>query len=306
MSSVLVFGPTGNVGSFVARTAASHGAKVWLAMRDTAKAIPGLSAEDEKAGPYQRVQADLTQPDSVGEAAKKSGAKRAFLYAAHGSPDHMKATLQALRSAGVDFVVFLSSYSVHGEDLTAITPDQVIPYIHAQIELSLADVFGAQGFVAVRPGGFATNILRHKQGIQAGKTTFFGIDFELDGVTPDDMGEVSGTILAQGPRDGQHVVYLYGPQVMTQGEGCKKVGKVLGKEVETVEIDAADAPEHFAKLGMPKPFADYMIRMTLQFRDGKGWPRTKYEEGVKNVELYAGRPALKFEDWVAKNKDLFA
>jgi uncharacterized protein YbjT (DUF2867 family) len=40
---VIVFGPTGNIGSITAQTASKKGAKVYLAMRDPKKTIPGLS-----------------------------------------------------------------------------------------------------------------------------------------------------------------------------------------------------------------------------------------------------------------------
>ena len=45
---VIVFGPTGNIGSITSQTAGKKGAKVYLAMRDPKKTIPGLSQEDEK------------------------------------------------------------------------------------------------------------------------------------------------------------------------------------------------------------------------------------------------------------------
>lgn len=46
----------------------------------------------------------------------------------------------------------------------------------------------------------------------------YGSNFQVDGITPIDMGRVSGTILVQGPKNGQRKVYLYGPQVMSQRE----------------------------------------------------------------------------------------
>ena len=45
--NVIIFGPTGAVGTAAAREAGKRGAKVWLAMRDTNKKIPGL---DETSG----------------------------------------------------------------------------------------------------------------------------------------------------------------------------------------------------------------------------------------------------------------
>ena len=47
---VIVFGPTGNIGSVAAQTASKKGATVYLAMRDPKKAIPGLTKEAEESG----------------------------------------------------------------------------------------------------------------------------------------------------------------------------------------------------------------------------------------------------------------
>ena len=109
---VIVFGPTGAVGSATARTAAELGSHVVLAMRNIEKSIPGLDAAAEKQGSFERVQADLTQPDTVRDAVTKTGAKYAFIYLAHGSPDHMKSTIVALKDAGVVEVMFLSSFTI--------------------------------------------------------------------------------------------------------------------------------------------------------------------------------------------------
>jgi len=305
MTSVIVFGPTGNVGSITARNAEKHGAKVWLAMRDTSKTIPGLSAEQEKTGRYERVSADLNKPDTLAAAVKTSGAKRAFIYLALGSSDHMKAALQALRSGGIEFVLFMSSFTIHGE-LRDIAPSEIIPYVHAQVEINLEEVFGIENFVALRPGAFATNLLRYKAGIMAGDVSIFAPHWEMDAVTPIDMGEVSGIILATGPRNGQHAVYVYGPQLIEQGNAIKRVGELLGKDVHITELDSQQALDHYAKQGTPKPFAEYMIRVSSLSKNEVNSHRVKYEEGVKNVETYTGRAPTSFEDWVKANTRRFS
>jgi uncharacterized protein YbjT (DUF2867 family) len=304
MSTVIVFGPTGNIGSVAARTAQERGAKVVLAMRDPKKSIPGLSSQQEQAGGFERVQADMTDADSVAAAVKTSGAKRAFIYLAFGTSDHMKSTLTALKSAGIEFVVFLSSYTISGEPKD-VDPSDIIPYIHAQVEINLDEVFGPENYVAVRPGGFATNMLRYKGEIAAGEVKLYTPKFKLDCVTPIDMGRVSGAILAQGPKNGQRKVYLYGPQVITMGDAIQSIAKVLAKEVKISTINAQEALEQHLSHGLPKPFAEYMIRRFGSDEDAN-FERTRYEEGVENVQLYTGKPSTGFEEWVAANKDLFS
>lgn len=301
--SVIVFGPTGSVASFVARTAQENGAKVFLAMRDTKKSIPGLSAEQEKQGGFERIQADLTDPASVSAAVKASGAKRAFTYLGHGTSDHMRGTLTALKSGGVEFVVFLSSFTVSGDPIDA-PPSEVIAFIHSQVEISLDEIFGPDNYVALRPGGFATNLLRYKKGIQSGEVKLFAPGFRFDCITPRDMGRVGGTILVNGPRNGQRKVYLYGPKIIPQGDAVVIVGKILGKDVKVTSLSAEEGVDQYVQSGVPKPLAEYMVQKSGNSTNDLA-NRTSYNEGVENVKLYTGEPSMGFEEWVEANKGLF-
>jgi uncharacterized protein YbjT (DUF2867 family) len=305
MSKVIVFGPTGSVASIAAITAQAHGSTVILAMRDLQKTIPGLTHEQEETGGFQRVQADLTDPDSVAAAVQSSGATRAFIYRVHGKRDHMKSTLKAMKSAGINFVVFLSSYTISG-DPCDVPPSEVIPYVHAQIELNLDEVYGDEHYVALRPGGFATNMLRFKAGVLAGHVRLYGPDFKFDCITPSDMGRVSGTILATGPKNDQKKVYLYGPQVLTQRDAIGIIGDVLGKHIKVSELNSQEASDEFLRTGVPKPVADYMVRKLGNTADDDNSERKHYEIGVSNVKLYTGRPATSFAEWVKQNRDLFS
>jgi uncharacterized protein YbjT (DUF2867 family) len=307
MVTVIVFGPTGNNGSVVAQTAHQKGAKVWLGMRDTSKAIPGLTPEAEKAGNYTRVYADLSKPDTVAAAVKTSGATRAFIYVAQGTPDHMKATAEALKASGIEFVVLLSSSTIGDTNPADVPPSEIIPYHHARLEVTLDEVFGPDGYVAVRPGGFATNLLRQKQGIVAGEVKMYGLGFKIDCITPVDMGGVIGTILVEGPLDGERKVFVYGPQILSQKQALEIIGKVLGKQIKLTPVDADTALAGYLAKGAPKPLAEHMIKAlgdtdpTLE--DGS-W-LAHYQEGMANVKKYTGKPALGFQEWVEANIELF-
>ncbi|CAK4032728.1 Hypothetical predicted protein [Lecanosticta acicola] len=308
-NTVIVFGPTGKVASIAAQTARKHGSKVWLAMRDPSKSIPGLSAEEEKQGGYERVQADLTKPDTISAAVVKSGATRAFIYLAHGMPDHMKSTVEALKQSGVKFVVFLSSFTIKERELSDIPPDDFIPFIHAQVEINLEKIFGPENFVAIRPGAFATNAMAFwGSGIKAGEVELVSPDAKQDMITPDDMGRVSGTILANGPKDGQRHVYLFGPQLIAQEDALSIIRrKALEKEIKVTPVtDEADIRKVCEKMGFPAPMIDYWTTMMKQFQGNTGREdRPLYDEGVENTKRYTGVPAMKFEEWVEANKELF-
>ena len=182
---VIVFGPTGNVGSIAARVAQQHGAKVFLAMRNLEKSIPGLSASEEAKGGFERVEADLLQPKSVLAAVKQTKATTAFMYLAWAATDHMRATLQASKEGGITFIVFLSSFTIKG-DLRQIKSSIRIPYMHAQVELNLEEVYGSQNYVALRAGAFATNSLGWRTGISSGEVRLDNPGAESDFITPTD------------------------------------------------------------------------------------------------------------------------
>jgi nucleoside-diphosphate-sugar epimerase len=110
--NVLVFGATGAVGCAAAIEAHRRGANVWLAMRDTSKTIKGLKEVDLASGRYNRVQADLSVPETVKRVAQQSKAVAAFVYTVFESEDNMRGTFDALKHAGCEHVVILSSYSV--------------------------------------------------------------------------------------------------------------------------------------------------------------------------------------------------
>ena len=304
---VIIFGPTGAVGSSAARTAADLGAHVVLAMRDTSKPIPKLSETQEKAGNFSRVRADLTDPESVSNAVSSTGAKYAFIYLAHGAPDNMKATIQALKDAGIEMVAFLSSFTVQG-DRKAIPPSEIISYMHAQVEINLEEIFGKDGFVAARAGAFASNTSQYKSGLAKNEVKIHRPEAILDNIVPEDIGRVCGTALANGPLDEQRIIYLFGPELMSQMETVQVLAKVLGKDPK---IEAANQEEiykmYVEERGVPPPVAKYMIEKTeMVSMEGNmvfGVPVDMADLG--NVEKYSGKKATTFEEWAEQNKHIF-
>ncbi|KAK4138394.1 NAD(P)-binding protein [Trichocladium antarcticum] len=295
-SKVIVFGPTGKVGSATAITAQQHGAKVFLAMRDTQKPIPGLTSAQEQAGGFERVQADLTKPDTISAAVAQTGAKHAFT---------------SLKAAGIDFVVFLSSLTVTGE-LARIPPSESIPWLHAQGEIALADVFGTDGYAAVRPGLFASNLLQLRDQIAAGATVRISAPgARCDYISPEDIRAVSGALLAKGPsaldagKAEKNAIYLCGPQRISQADAVVLIGKAIGKDVKVedfaTEQDAVDGI--MRGLGMPEVAARYLVGVMHGMCQHDGlFATVNFEEAVANVERYGGKPATDIHAWIAANK----
>jgi uncharacterized protein YbjT (DUF2867 family) len=313
-SAVIVFGPTGGVASATARTAHEHGAKVYLAMRDASKSIPALDGGPAAASTFERVQADLTKPDTVRAAVSQTGAKRAFIYRVIGTEDNMKATIEGLKATGIELVVMLSSYSVQG-DPRAVPQSDFIPYSHAQVEVNLDDVFGSKGYVAVRPAWFASNARQWGAAIrEKGERSILYPDVIFDWISPADVGRVCGAILARGPRgvhgtDEQNVVNLCGPQLLSQRDAVAVIGKAIGKDIKVSDADEDEGLKIFTEeYKLPPPVAKYIVgnmRKAASDED-KRFEGPRYEDALGNVQKYSGQPPMKFAEWAEDNKQLFS
>lgn len=307
--TTIVFGPTGHVGSAAAITAHQLGAKVVLALRDTHKPIPGLTADQEKSGSFERVQADLTKPDTIEAAVRTTGAKHAFIYLIHGSPDHMRGTIEVLKASGIEFVVFLSSFSVHG-DLRSIEPSNTVAYMHGQVEINLEEVFGVDGYVAVRPAFFNTNAKWWAGMIREGEVKIAYPDSAFDWISPGDIGRIAGTLLVQGIQatsgaEERNCIPLCGPKLVSQGDAIGIFAKAIGKDVKVTEVDEEDGTKILIENGLPEFVAGPLVKsLAPASRGSKQYDGGRYTEGSLNLKKYAGQ-VTSLEEWAVANKEVF-
>ncbi|KAH6652206.1 NmrA-like family protein [Truncatella angustata] len=312
--NIIIFGPTGQVAAAAATFAQAKGAKVALAMRDTKKAIPGLSPEKEQSAGFERVSADLTKPETIQAAVEKTGAKRAFLYLIFGKP--MRPAVEALKSSGIEFVVFNSSLSLTEEsDLRNVSQGDYVAWAHAQVEIALEEIFGVPNYVTVRPGAFASNVMLWKDMVKKGEVRIAYPEAVFSYIAPPDIGKLCGALLVAGPqvletKGGRNVVNLTGPELATQEEAVRDIGRVLGKEIPVVALSEQQGVKLFVDgFGMPESAAQGLVslhrRLAESGRNDKGYQGDIYEEALSNFEKYTGeRPTTLFQ-WLEENKGQF-
>ncbi|SPO06364.1 related to NmrA-like family protein [Cephalotrichum gorgonifer] len=311
--NTIIFGATGGVGAFAAYAAKERGANLFLAVRDLTKALPNVTLEQEKQDGLIRVQADLTKPNTLIAALTATKATRAFVYFTYGAPEHMKFSFEALKSAGVEFVVFLSTGGIRG-DPRIPTPDEPIFWAHGQAEIHLEETFGKKGYVAIRPAFFASNTLWWKEMIKAGDVRLPYPQATNDALAPKDIGQVAGALLVQGPSvldsfDGEYnAIRLYGPRLRTQREEALVIARALGKEIKITTVSEEEFISFFVKL-IPEPIArllvsDFKMRAGLVDDDGF-YAESEFKKASINIEKYSGRRPTEFEEWAEDNKGLF-
>lgn len=301
--NVIIFGPTGATGSAAAQEAAKRGAKVWLAMRDPSKTIKNL---DESTGKFERVKADLSDAASVKQAVEKSGAKAAYTYQVHGSKDAMRATIDAMKEAGIEYVVFLSSFTIFpDQDIRSIGPERIIPYAHSSVEATIEDT--GLDATMLRPGAFAYNTF--VQNLKRDEEPWRGVIPEStrvsDGIVPRDIGRVGGAVLVDRPSaDKKHIIYLYGPKLTSREEQLETASRVLGREIRVDVKSQDDFIQHLTKgLGFPEFIAKYLVTSDNGQYNDTYYANGRHEEGVANVKKYSGVEATTLEQFI---KEYFA
>ncbi|KAJ5290910.1 hypothetical protein N7478_000161 [Penicillium angulare] len=293
---VIVFGATGAIGSVTALQAHQEGAQVSIAVRDTTKPIPILDGL-----PIEKVQADLTKPETLTAAVRQTGTTAAYIYAVFDQPDRMVGSLTALKEAGITFIVFLSSYTVH-KDPRLISPDNYVSYVHGQVEISLEEVFGIENFVTIRPAFFSSNVFWFYPGILAGEVKHPNPECVFDYISTDDIGRVSGVILANGCQE--HAVYLAGPEKIDFTEAFNILGEVLDKKIKTTLTPIPEVKAEMVKLGIPEPVAQWIVTDETE-NAGSFYPLPWYQQSIDNVKKYTKRDPVSFREWAQDNKNKF-
>lgn len=302
--NVIVFGPTGTIGGITALEASKRGAKVWLAMRDPSKSIEEIPSDIEKSGDFTRVQADLTDPTSVTKAAQESGAKAAYIYLVHGAD--LRPSLQELRDADVEYIVFLSSFSLESSgELRQIPQENYISWAHAQVEIALEEI-GFPYVTALRPAFFASNFHKNFFDKEANppKINFIYGDGVVDNIAPEDIGAVGGAVLVERPGDGKEVIVQCGPQLSTLEKSSELIKKITGRN----DIDTKPTPkDEYIQAIVGKGFPSFVVNNLAdsaerQRHAEKVYPRSSYESGVTATKKYAGKEPMKFEEYVEKHK----
>ena len=296
-STVIVFGPTGDVGGAAALEASKRGAKVWLAMRNLDKSIKAITKEQEQQGSFHRIQADLSDADSVKQAVQQSGAKAAFIYFTPG----IEGSIQAMKDAGIEYVVFLSSFSLEADHpLRQIPPSEFIPYVHAQVEIALEDAGIAH--TSLRPAQFASNGLKmntdQSKSPWEAKVAFARL--RSDCIAPNDIGRVGGAVLVNRPSSAaKDVIYLCGPQLLTADEQFDIIMRVSGKKIEVVHQNHEDYTKYMIGKGIPPPVVKYLVEFMAKADNESIYPDYLYKEGLANIKKYSGYEPTSFEEYVS-------
>ncbi|KAJ4264321.1 hypothetical protein NW762_005517 [Fusarium torreyae] len=306
-TKAIIFGATGTVGRAAAMEAQSRGAQVILAMRNTKKPIQGLTPELEKELGFTRVQADLSNPQSVERAISESGATVAFSYILFEAEDGLRETYKAMKKAGIKHVVLLSSFCVteNGGAEPSSKADEILAIVHGKAELALAE--SGVAYTVIRPAYFSSNIqmLEDWDEVKTGQLGVSHPEATFDYLAPEDVGALAGARIVEPPPSRELVITLCGPELLSQRKAWKIVSEGLDMDITVNEITSE---EHWKKLkarGFPEPMIKSAVqRLADLARDPtQMYEPEAYKEAVANFKKYTGREPTTFLSWVKTHRN---
>ena len=279
MSTILVTGARGNIGSRVVDKLVASGARVRVLLRQPTADRPSVEVV---RGGYD---------DAAAVTAAMAGVSRAlFITAGPELARHDGALALAAKAAGVEHIVKLSV-------MGARAGGSEIPSWHHDGEERIRATGLATTFV--RPGSFASNARGWAGSLRTTGKAFGALGTAaLPVIHPDDIADVAVLALTA-PGHAGKIHELTGPASLTPAEQVAILGKIAGKPFEYVNVDDDAAVRGMVDSGMPGPMADAMIHLVQALRGAGRIPPNDV------VPQLLGRPARSFEQWATENAATF-
>jgi uncharacterized protein YbjT (DUF2867 family) len=254
MTTVLVTGATGTVGSAVVRELQERGVAVTAFVRDPAKAAAMLGDGVKLAV------GDFADHDSIRRSL--DGVDGVFLACGNvpGQVDYETSAIDAAAQAGVQRIVKLSASGAEAGSPLAFWD------WHGRIERHLAR--SGVAAVVLRPANYMTNLLASAEAIaHTGQLFAPAGGARVAMIDPRDVGAVAAVTLAEDGHDGQSHV-LTGPVALSYDEIAGALSNATGRAVEFIDVPDEAARAGMLEAGLPELVADFLVGLFGALRAG--------------------------------------
>lgn len=282
---ITVFGATGTTGAPLVDTLLAKGAKLRAVTSDPAR------ADALKAKGCEAVTANFADPAALERAC--AGAERIYLVTpAHPDMRRWKAdVIEAARAAGVRHVVLATGLGA--------SPRARVTFgkWHSETQELLKQ--SGMAWTFVQPTYFMQNLLWQAQGIA--KTGVYRDDLggPVAWIDARDIADVAAEALTGSGHEGK-AYGLTGPEALTGEDIAAMLSEVTGRSITCAPLSPEEARAAMMAGGMQEEVAAAMVE--LASLAPKGY-LAHIETTVADV---LGRPARRYRDFVAENRNAFA
>jgi uncharacterized protein YbjT (DUF2867 family) len=253
MTTVLVTGATGNIGSKVVQELRGRGVPVRAFVRDPDKASTVLGPDVEVAV------GDFAEPETIRAALK--GIEVLFLACGNHprQVENETGAIDAAAEAGVRRLVKLSALGAKTGSHLAFWDWQ------GRIERHLR----TSGIPAVtlRPHFYMSNLLASTETIKTASKIFAPAgDAKIPMIDPRDVAAVAAVLLTDKGHQGQTLV-LTGPEAITYHQVAAHLSQVTSQTIQFVDVPDAAAREGLLRGGAPDWMADNLVTLFKILRE---------------------------------------
>lgn len=286
MSTTLVTGATGTVGSALVSDLAERGVGVRAFVRDRAVATERLGEDVDLAV------GDFADASSIVDAL--AGIDAVFL-ACGNHPQQVAwetAVVDAAAACGVERVVKLSAV---GAEIGSPLP---FWDWQGRIEAHLARVGVAA--TVLRPATYMSNLLAAAASLRGGGPLVAPAgDARIAMIDPRDVAAVAAVVLCEDGHDGRTYT-LTGPEAVTYAHVAKDLTAAVGRPVAFVDVPDEAAHAGMVDTGVPPWLADSLVTLFRLMRDGA------MNETTDTIQALTGRPPRSVAEFARDHADLFA
>ena len=278
----LVTGATGNVGGEVVSLLLARGEKVRVFTRQPEKLGSWSANVDVAVG-------DFDNPESLTRA--MDGVRGVFLMSQGPDSKSFQRVVQAIKAGGGNRVVFLSS-------VLASQPECDLGRLHLEKEAAIREA-GLDGKF-LRATGFMTNSYQWIGTIKEQGKVYNALgEAKFPAIAGEDIAAVAVRALTDPALDSE-VFELTGGELISVPEEVKILGKVLGRELECVEIPLEVAIQNMIRSGLPQKIAEGVGQSLGSVRNGRA------AAVVDTVEKVTGQAPMTYQAWARKHAARFA
>jgi uncharacterized protein YbjT (DUF2867 family) len=290
MSKVFITSATGNISAQAVKNLIAKGIQTTIYVRDEEKARKQFE-EEFKSNNLSVVVGDYDNEEAFKNGIQ--GHERLFLLVADliRMAEIKDKFARIALDAGVKQIVDLSSFTVKQFNSSGI-----ISQAHTDGENTLRQAVKEKGgnLVVIRPGNFMTNVLMSDVHTIKGMNKVFGVQpatSKLTLIDPRDIGDVASTILSDPIEKHLNLVYDVNVQTVTLKERADILSKVLGRQIDYVQVPPAQHYQTLIQHKLPHALAYEFCKFNFHFDDPN-----------PEIEILTGRKPRTFEEWVQENR----